>query len=212
MAVARRLLHRLPEASRRSLPSCDTGSVTSLSKRVATWIGALALMAGPPLARAQSPSLPPEWEVRDNLQALREGLARLRPLLSGVKPEDWVAKGAPAAYQAQLRSLAEELGFLTDSLERLAAEPERLTLALEVYLRSMAVEAMLESLSEGVRKYQNPALADLLKGAYSETAPRREKLRSYLVQLASAKEAELKIMHEEAQRCRTMLLRTPPRK
>lgn len=164
------------------------------------------------MARAQSPSLPPEWEVRDNLQALRDGLARLRPLLSGVKPEDWVAKGAPATYQAQLRSLAEELGFLTDSLERLAAEPERLTLALEVHLRSMAVEAMLESLSEGVRKYQNPALADLLKGAYSETAPRREKLRSYLVQLASAKEAELKIMHEEAQRCRTMLLRTPPRK
>jgi hypothetical protein len=164
------------------------------------------------LAGAQSPSLPPEWEVRDNLQGLREGLARLRPLLAGVKPEEWVAKGASTTYQDQLRSLAEELGFLTDTLERLAAEPERITLALEAHLRFLAVEAMLESVNEGVRKYQNPALADLLKGAFSETAPRREKLRGYLVQLASAKEAELKIMHEEAQRCRTMLLRTPPRK
>lgn len=186
--------------------------MTSFFKRVASWIGALLLVTGPPWARAQSPSLPPEWEVRDNLQALREGLARLKPLLSGVKPEDWIAKGAPAAYQDQLRSLTEELGFLTNSLERLSAEPERLTIALEAYLRFLALETMLESVNEGVRKYQNPALADLLKGAFSETAPRREKLRSYLVQLVSAKEAELKIMHEEAQRCRTMLLRTPPPK
>lgn len=167
------------------------------------------LVVSPQAGLAQSPSLPPEWEVREQLKALEQGLERLNSLLAGVRPQDWVAQGAPEAYHTQLRSLAEEVGYLKNSLQRLSAEPERLTLALETLLRFQAVEAMLASVNEGVRRYQNPALADLLRETFAETAPKREKFRSYLVQLASAKEAELKVMHEEAQRCRTMLLRTP---
>lgn len=189
--------------------SCETEGVRFNPTRLRWSLPVVLLVASAQAGLAQSPPLPPEWEVREQLKALEQGLERLRSLLEGVKPRDWVAKGAPEAYQTQFRSLGEEISYLKNSLERLSAEPERLTLALEVSLRFQAVEAVLSSLNEGVRRYQNPALADLLRETFAETAPNREKFRNYLVQLASAKEAELKVMHEEAQRCRTMLLRTP---
>ncbi|MCS6952336.1 MAG: hypothetical protein NZM33_05695 [Bryobacteraceae bacterium] len=178
--------------------------------RPVRWLTLTMLALGTTLAsRAQSPSLPPEWEVREQLRTLEQGLQRLKSLLNGIRPEDWVSKGAPEAYEAQLRSLDNEIGYLGNSFQRLSEDPERLTLALEVWLRFQAVQALLESLNEGVRRYQNPALADLVRETFAETAPTREKLRGYLVQLAAVKEAELKVMHEEAQRCRTMLLRAP---
>jgi len=51
--------------------------------------------------RAQSDGLPPEWEVRKDLDSLVDQTRRLKPLLDAVKPAEWLRKGAPAAYEGQ---------------------------------------------------------------------------------------------------------------
>ncbi len=66
----------------------------------------------------------------------------------------------------------------------------------------MTLEVVLTSLVDGARKYQNPALADLLRSLMNENSASRQQLRQYIVDLAAAKEQELKVMDGEAQRCR----------
>ena len=83
-------------------------------------------------------------------------------------------------------------------------------MALETLFRMQSLDSLLVSLQEGIAKYQNPALAELLRGAMSDGAAGQEWLRQYVVQLASVKEGQFKVMDAEAQRCRTMLLRQPP--
>jgi hypothetical protein len=161
---------------------------------------------------AQPAAIPPEWEIQKTLAVLVERTERLTPLLDGAKPEDWIAKGAPQAYVGQWKSVREEIGHAVGAARELQKGPDRLSLALEVYFRLQSVDALLVSLGEGIERYQNPALADLIRGAMSEGAANREVLRQYIVQLAALKEEQLKIADQEAQRCRTrMLQQAPPR-
>lgn len=160
------------------------------------------LAAWAPPASTQSPELPPEWEVRTQLAELVKQVQRFEPILDEVKPAEWVEKGAPEAYERQWQSVRAEIEFLSRGVEELSQEPERLTVALEALLRMQSLDSLLLSLNEGVRRYQNPALAELLQGAITEKSAHQLKLREYVVQLAAAKEEELKVMHQEAQRCR----------
>jgi len=161
---------------------------------------------------AQPASLPPEWEVRKLLDALAEQAKKLKPILEEVKPQEWVSNGAPEAYQTQWKSVREELDYLVRTTGELSKNPERVTAALEALFRMQAMESMLDSLETGIRQYQNPALADLLRSGMTDNAVHEEKLRQYIVQLAAVKEHELKVMNEEAQRCRVQLSRQPPAK
>ena len=163
-----------------------------------------------PRLRGQSAGVPQEWEIRKDLASVVDETSRLKPLLDAVKPEQWAEKGAPDAYIAQWKSIVAESDYLVRSAKELAAEPERLTLALETYLRLQSLDALVDSLNEGIRKYQNPALADLIRGATSEGAAGREKLRQYVVRLAAVKEDQLRVADQEAQRCRGILLRQAP--
>jgi len=171
---------------------------------------AVLLLAAAPAASPQG--LMPEWEVKQALAALTTQTQRLKPILDEFKPQDWTRQGAPQTYVAQLKSAQDEIGFLVRTAETLAKQPDKLTLTLEVFLRLEAMETMVDSLGQGARRYQNPALADLLQGVVSETAGSREKLRQYLVELATAKEDELRIANLEAQRCRSTLIRKQPAK
>src|SRR5579864_4151083 len=101
-----------------------------------------------------------EWDVRKLLDSLELQAQHLQPIVDQVKPETWVSKGAPEAYVAQWNSAQAELRYLLSSATALSKDPEKLTLALDTYFRMQAVESMLGSLIEGIRKYQNPALAD----------------------------------------------------
>jgi hypothetical protein len=180
----------------------------SLRGSVCVFLAVATLCA--PCLRGQSAGVPPEWEVRKDLASIAEQTGRLRPLLDAVKPEQWAEKGAPDAYVAQWRSVMAESDYLVRTTKELAAEPERLTLALETYLRLQSLDALLGSLNEGIRKYQNPALADLIQGAMSDGAAGRDKLRQYVVQLAAVKEQQLRVADQEAQRCRGTLLKQAP--
>ncbi|MBM3812604.1 MAG: hypothetical protein FJW20_13335 [Acidimicrobiia bacterium] len=160
-------------------------------------------------AFAQPAELTPAWDFRKSVEELKAQTARLTPLVEQVDPKNWIAKGAPEAYIGQWDALRAEIGYLIRTADALARDPEKTTVTLEAYLRLQAVEAMLGSLSQGVRRYQNPALADLLEAMVTENHNHRVRLREYLVELVAAKEAELRIVDQEAQRCRAALIRQP---
>jgi len=161
---------------------------------------------------AQSGGIPTEWEVRKQMTALAEHVQRFEPVLAQIHAEEWVKKGAPQAYVGQLASTRAQIGYLVGSAKELAVHPERLTTALDTFFRMESVDAMLRSVVAGIRKYQNPAVAELLAGLIADTSADRDKLRQYLVDLAADREQQYKVMDREAQRCRASLSRgaAPP--
>jgi hypothetical protein len=159
-------------------------------------------------ARAQGVSAP--WDISQTLTSLAEQSQRLLPILEQLTPEKWEAKGAPSAYTAQWRNARSEVGYLLGAAEAMKKQPEKLTLALETLFRLQAVEAQLNSLTEGVRRYQNPAVGDLLVSVVSANSANRDQLRQYITDLAKTKEEEFQVVDREAQRCRGTLMRQPP--
>lgn len=176
-----------------------------------SWASFAAIFA-PTFASAQTAqpaSVASEWDVRKLLQNLDVQAQHLRPVIDQVKPETWVPKGAPAAYQVQWTAAKAELNYFLNSDEALARQPDRLTLALDTYFRMQAMESTLGSLIDGVRKYQSPALAMQMQTIVSENGTNRDQLRQYMQDLAAQKEQEFKIADSEAQRCRGMLVQQP---
>ncbi|MEZ5355390.1 MAG: hypothetical protein R2762_22365 [Bryobacteraceae bacterium] len=151
----------------------------------------------------------PAWQLRSSLDALVAHTKRLAPLLEETKPAEWVKDGASGTYIEQSASARNEIEYVTRAAAALSADPEKMSLALEVYLKLETLEMLLDSLSEGVRRYQNPALADLIQGVVAENGVNRARLRNYLSELVVNKELELRIMNEEAQRCRGQVIRQP---
>jgi hypothetical protein len=163
----------------------------------------LALPAG-----AQGVSAP--WDISQTLTSLAEQSQRLLPILEQLTPEKWEARGAPAAYTAQWRNARSEVGYLLGAAEAMKKQPEKLTLGLETLFRLQAVEAQVNSLIDGVRRYQNPAVGDLLVSVVSANSGNRDQLRQYITDLAQTKEQEFQVVDREAQRCRGTLMRQPP--
>jgi hypothetical protein len=161
-----------------------------------------------PLACPQA-GLPPEWETRKQLSSLVANANRLDPVLSQLNPEAWKENGAPEAYVQQWQNTRKALSYLQISADRLAKDPNRVTFAMDTYFRLQSMEQLLGSLAAGVRRYQNPAIADLLMGIANENAANRDFLEQYLKDLAAARESELQVMDTEAQRCRSILSKQP---
>jgi hypothetical protein len=134
---------------------------------------------------------------------------RIPDVLDQAKPQEWMAKGAPDAYVRQLESAKNELQYVIGSTEKLVREPERLTTALDVLFRLQSMEALLNSLRDGIRKYQSQAVADRLNAVLTDNANNREKLRQHIMDLAATREEQLDVMDKEAQRCRSELTRQP---
>ncbi len=160
---------------------------------------------------AQGQSVSAEWDISQTLDALSSQAKRLKPILDQLTPQQWVGKGAPETYVTQWKGAEDELGYLVGSAQALEKQPERLTLALDTYFRMQSLEMRLNSLVDGVRNYQNPAVGDLLVGVLAENSSNRDKLRQYITDLAGTKEKEFEIADKEAQRCRGNISRQPAR-
>lgn len=153
--------------------------------------------------------LAPEWEVRKMLDEVTSQTKRLTPMVTQLEPAAWVTAGAPEAYVAQRQSLLDEIGYLERSTRALAARYDKMSLALECHTRLSTIESRMMSLTSAVRRYQNPALADLLEALLVETAGSREKFRQYAWDLVAAREQEFEVLEQEAQRCRGGARMTP---
>lgn len=159
---------------------------------------------------AQNPGVLPEWEVRDAALALEKHTRVIDGLLAQLKPQEWIAKGAPEAYVEQLKQARQYNSYLVIQAQALAERPEKLSVALDTFFRLDYNRSLLESLNAGVRRYQNDALADLLSSAISQNSTTRERLKEYAQQLAVEREQEWEIANREAQRCRESLVKRPP--
>lgn len=163
--------------------------------------------AAPPPATDQG--VASEWDARKLIDALSAQAQHLKPIIDQVHPADWQSKGASETYVAQWNSAQAQLKYLISSSEAFSRQPERLPLGLEIYFRMQSVESTLGSLTEGVRKYQNPALASIMQSVIAENSTNRDRLRQYLQDLATQKEEEFRVADREAQRCRAAMLQQP---
>jgi len=123
-----------------------------------------------------------------------------------------VQKGAPDTYIAQWKSGMAQLKGLSALATQIAPQPDRLEDVLSVLFRIQSLEITAGSLNDGLRRYQNPALAELLSGTLAESTPSREKLQQFALALAADKEKEFQIVDKEAQRCRGNLTREAPKR
>jgi hypothetical protein len=158
--------------------------------------------------RAQGVSAP--WDISQTVGALAAQAERLKPVLEQLTPEQWQSKGAPATYVAQWHAAQDEVGYVLRAADALGKQPDKLSLAFETYFRMQAVEAQINSLVEGVRRYQNPAVGDLMISVMAANSTNRDQLRQYITDLAETKEQEFRIVDQEAQRCRGTLVRQTP--
>ena len=167
----------------------------------------LALAAIPArVVSAQSPAgLVTPWDFKKTIENLTLYSKRLNPMLDQVRPVEW--KGAPEGYVAQQKLVKTQLASIAILTQNLAKDPERLPLALDLFLRYENFDITLASLTDGVRRYQNPAVADLINGVRNENSPARQALKDYVVDLAAIKDQEFRIVDQEAQRCRGQLLK-----
>jgi hypothetical protein len=175
---------------------------------------AVALCAQTPVPKPP-PALPPgtasqqqpvgleaDWDIAGALQEISAHAARLMPALERVDARSWVDQGASETYAEQLQAAKDQNQSVADSAKALAKSPERLPVALELYFRMQGIEAMLNSVEEGMRTYQNPASAQALVSLEAEAGVSRDRLQRYIVSLAAEREQELHVMDQEAQRCR----------
>ena len=175
-----------------------------------SWVSVLPAFAQTPApAPPSNQGVASEWDARKLIDALSTQAQHLKPIMDQVQPAEWVSKGAPDAYVAQWNSTQSQIKYLIGSSEAFSRQPERLTLGLETYFRMQSVESALGSLTEGVRKYQNPALASIMQSVIAENSANRDKLRQYLQDLAKQKEDEFQVADREAQRCRAAMLSQP---
>ena len=149
------------------------------------------------------------WDNSPHAADLAAQAARLKPLLDQLKPEEWVSKGAPPTYVTQLRSAQLELAGLTAAATQLDKQPQKLTVALDTYFRLQSLEWRFESLIDAVRRYQNPAVGDLMLSVLRGNSANRDSLREYITDLATRKEQEFTVVNQDAQSCRTQLSQIP---
>ena len=168
----------------------------------------LPLVFLPLTLRAQGVSAP--WDISQTVTALAAQAERLKPVLEQLTPEQWQSKGAPATYVTQWHAAQDEVGYVLRAADALGKQPEKLSLAFETYFRMQAVEAQINSLVEGVRRYQNPAVGDLMISVMAANSTNRDQLRQYITDLTETKEQEFQIVDKEAQRCRGTLVRQAP--
>jgi len=164
------------------------------------------------LLAAQAPGIAPDWELKPRVEKIGPEVGRLLPLFLQLQPEKWTAAGASPAYEKQLKDCIEHIGYVQNTSVRFAAQPARLTLAVETLVRMEALLQLSSSVSGAVRRYQNPAVADLLDSEIVAAGASRDWLRQHVSELAAIREKELESAEKEAQRCRETSLKQGGRK
>src|SRR5690242_2260340 len=91
---------------------------------------AAALFAQAPASKQPAPGLETAWEIAPAIQELAAHAGRLVPMLDKLPIRSWVEKGASDTYLAQRDSAKEQAQALVTEAKALAANPERLSLAI----------------------------------------------------------------------------------
>ena len=146
--------------------------------------------------------IPAEWNVRQQLEDLKTRFAAISPELDKIDLNNWRSRGVAVAYLSQFESIQAQIKSLTLALEDLRQTPEKLSIALEIFLRFDSLDSMQRSVMEAVRKFETPEIGDRIEARFVESAPARDRFRNYLLDLASLRDRENEVLLKEAQRCR----------
>lgn len=157
-------------------------------------------------------SIPSEWSVREQLDDLKAKFESIPPALAKVDLDRWRNQGVAVAYLSQYESINVQLRSLTLAIADLRQTPEKLSVALEIFLRFDALDNMQRAVMEAIRKYETPEVADSIEARFVESAPARNRFLNYLLDLASQRDREFEVLLSEAQRCRIdRNVPTPPK-
>lgn len=172
---------------------------------------ALSSLVGGVAVRAQQPvaAIPADQRNIELFQRIATYPARLAPYLEQIRPVEWVIKGAPDTYQAQLSSAKQQVDAIRNEMSAMAQHPDHMQEAMRALFRVQAFHRSLDSLMGGLRKYQNSALADLIQSVAVADQEDLGKLQEYILELANEKEQEFQVVDHEAQRCRSTLSKEP---
>ena len=81
---------------------------------------------------------------------------------------------------------------------------------MKALFRVQATHGVLDSLLGGVRKYQNPALADLIESVAAEANSDIDRFEQHVLDMTEEKEQQFTVVDREAQRCRATCHASPP--
>jgi hypothetical protein len=190
---------------------------------IACWFGLSAQQQTPVAVPADTTPVAPvpmdPGDVSAAAKSIAERSAHLKPMLDEVHPPEWVAKGAPETYVSQWNSLKEQNQAIASDMAVIARNAEAkqndavqaatLGPLLQALFRVHRFDGDLEGLRGAIRRYQNPALADLIESVAEGGERGVETLQRYAVQLAADKDRQLDVVDKEAQRCRALLAAQP---
>ena len=148
-------------------------------------------------------------EVSAIFSHISQRAARIEPMLDQLHPNDWIAKGAPDTYLAQWNSVRRQFTAIESDMSDLTQHPDRLTDSMSALFRVQATHLALGSLMGGVRRYQNPALADLIESVAAEAGGDIDRFEKHILEMTAEKDRQFTLVDREAQRCRATLSREP---
>jgi len=165
-----------------------------------------ATLGGPTQTPAQrTAGVETSWDIAPVIQEIGAEAGRLLPALEHVDVRSWIDQGASETYLEQLESCREQARAVQQESQNLASNPERLSSGMALLIRMQGLDAMLLSLEQGIRKYQSPRAAEALASVQAQGWASRDRFERYLMQLAADQEQRLRVMDEEAQRCRAIM-------
>lgn len=157
----------------------------------------------------QQPGLVPAAETGPLFNDLIAQNARLQPLLKQIKAREWIVGGAPQSYVATWEATTQENQDFAVQAKALAKSPEKLADSLRLLEQMHTIQENTSELLQGVAKYQNPALAELISGIQTEGKPARDAYSQRVLDLVTERESQFLTADHEAQRCRTILSKDP---
>ncbi len=184
-----------------------------ITGRICVWLCLPLFVVGVQIACAQQVPVAPvqsDQQVGEMYGRIANNFARLRPMFDQVRAADWVAKGASETYITQVDSLRLQVVAVQREMDLLSRTSSRLDTSIRALFRAQNCHRSLDSLMAGLRRYQNPSLADLIQAVAAEDNDDLAKLQEYILELAGQKEQEYLIVEKEAQRCRGMISVQPP--
>lgn len=152
----------------------------------------------------------PRWQVEELAQSIVKNVDTAGKVIMELRPREWIQDGAPQAYVEQHATLIEEMEQVKLSAMALGREPESLTYTVDTYLWLDRVDILLSSVTGGVRRYFNSAVADVLDSVRNRNSDGVATIKAYMRQLAVHVEDTLEVAHREAQRCREQIISRPP--
>lgn len=153
--------------------------------------------------RAVPEGILPPWEAQKVLAETQKQTRQLIEALNRLDTEHWKGDYTPLLVSTRQRMVA-----VADALDRLAQQPERVSLGMEAYLSLLHVETNVETLATGAERFQ-PTAVHSLEEATASFLKTRDQFQSYLLDLARYLEKNLAVSAKELESCRDQLWKKP---